>query len=148
MFTGNLDYYKTARENAIQNPDLIYPGDKITLSSARPLETLKNYLSAIYLSKAGKAYKLLSAYSRNKFTDDEFKSSLDVVTFFDLDSMHVCADFIVKGQHILQIKIYLLEDPASWGFNLVREKYKWFIMLFDLNPTFPQDNGFIDWKCK
>jgi len=42
-----------------------------------------------------------------------------------------------------------MEDPASWGFSLVKEKYKWFIMLFDLNPTFPQDNdGFIDWKCK
>jgi hypothetical protein len=147
MFAGNHDYGKTALENGIQNPDLIYPGDTITLSPARPLGTLKTYLDAIYQSEPDRAYPLLSRYSRSHITYDQFAASLYELTFFNLDSMVVCAEFMSNGQHFLQIRLNLLEDPASWGFNLVREKYKWYIMLFDLNPTFPHDSDFIDWRC-
>jgi len=147
MFAGNHDYGKTARENGIRNPDLIYTGDKITVSVARPLETLKTYLYAIYQSTPEKAYRLLSGYSRAHMTYAQFAGSLDEITLFDLDSMSICDEFIQGGRQFLQIKLYLQEDPASWGFTLEREKYKWYIMLFDLNPTFPRDNGFIDWKC-
>lgn len=148
MFTGNLDYHKTAQENGIVNPDLIYPGDRITMLPARPVETLKQYLTAIYQQKADKAYRLLASDSREKIYFEDFKNALDVKTFFYLDSMRVCSDFFSDGHHILQIKLFLLQDPASWGFNLIREKYKWFVLLFDLNPTFPQDSGFVEWQCE
>ena len=147
MFTGNFDYHKIARVNNISNPDLIYPGDKIALPSSRPSKTLKNYLKAIYDSKELEAYKLLSTDTRSKFSFDEFNKSLSKLTFYDLNSLNVCADFIENGSHILQIKLYLEEDPASWGFNLIREKYKWYVLLFNLTSTYPQDNGFLEWKC-
>jgi hypothetical protein len=148
IFTGNLNYLKIARYNGIQNPDLIFPGEKITLPCEKPLNTLRNYLRSIYVNKAKTAYKLLSSATRKKFSLSEFKRSLAETTFYDLKSLNVCADFIAQYQHILQIKAFLEDDPASWGFNLVREKYKWHILLFDLNPTFPLDNEEIDWKCK
>ena len=147
MFTGTYDYDKIAQQNRISKPDLIYPGDIIRLPSTRPIETLRNYLDAIYKSEEMKAYKLLSTNTRSNISYDEFKKALDKITFYNLDSMRICADFIENKNHILQIKILLAEDPASWGFNLIREKYKWYILLFDLNPTNPQDDGFIEWKC-
>ena len=147
MFTGTRDYEKIAQQNRISNPDLIYPGDIISLPSSRPIETLRNYLAAIYKSEEIKAYKLLSTNTRSNISYDEFKKALDKITFYNLDSMRICADFIENENHILQIKILLAQDPASWGFNLIREKYKWYILLFDLNPTNPQDDGFIEWRC-
>ena len=147
MFTGTHDYRKIAQQNRISNPDLIYPGDIIRLPSSRPIETLRNYLAAIYKSEEMKAYKLLSTNTRSNISYDEFNKALDKITFYNLDSMRICADFIEHENHILQIKIWLAQDPASWGFNLIREKYKWYILLFDLNPTNPQDDGFIEWKC-
>jgi hypothetical protein len=147
MFTGTHDYDKIAQQNRISNPDLIYPGDIIRLSSSRPIETLRNYLDAIYKSKETKAYKLLSINTRSNISYDEFKNALDKITFYNLDSMRICSDFIENKNHILQIKIWLAQDPASWGFNLIREKYKWYIVLFDLNPTNPQDDGFVEWRC-
>jgi hypothetical protein len=148
IFTGNLNYYRIARDNNIQNPDLIFPGDKITLSCARPLHTLRTYLEAIYDHESRTAYNLLSRDTREKFTFEEFKDSLGTTTFYDLNSLDVCADFIKEYKHILQIKAFLYQDPASWGFNLVRERYKWQIFLSSLNPTFPLDNETIGWKCK
>jgi hypothetical protein len=147
MFTGTHDYNKIARQNRISNPDLIYPGDIIRLPPPRPIETLRNYLDAIYKSKEMKAYSLLSTITRSKISYDEFKKALDKITFYNLDSMRICSDFIENENHILQIKIFLAQDPASWGFNLIREKYKWYVLLFDLNPTNPQDDGFIEWRC-
>ncbi|MBW2407174.1 MAG: LysM peptidoglycan-binding domain-containing protein, partial [Deltaproteobacteria bacterium] len=147
MFTGTHDYDKIARQNRISNPDLIYPGDVIRLLPTRPLETLRDYLDAIYRSKEMKAYKLLSTHTRSNISYDEFKNALDKITFYNLNSMYICSDFIENENHILQLKILLAEDPASWGFSLIREKYKWHILLFDLNPTNPQDDGFIEWKC-
>lgn len=147
MFTGTHDYDKIARKNRISNPDLIYPGDIIRLPPSRPIDTLRNYLDAIYKSEEMKAYKLLSTNTRSNISYDQFKKALDKITFYNLDTMHICADFIENGNHILQIKILLAQDPASWGFNLIREKYKWYILLFDLNPTNPQDDEFIEWKC-
>ena len=147
MFTGTHDYEKIAQQNRISNPNLIYPGDQITLPSSRPTETLRSYLSAIYKSKAIEAYKLLSTNTRINIPLNEFKKALGKVTFYNLDTISICADFIVNESHILQLKILLNEDPASWGFSLIREKYRWHIVLFDLNPTNPQDDGFIKWKC-
>jgi hypothetical protein len=114
MFTGIHDYRKIARQNRISNPDLIYPGDIIRLPSSRPIETLRNYLSAIYESEEMKAYKLLSANTRLNISYDEFNKALDKITFYNLDSMRICADFIDNENHILQIKIWLAQDPASW----------------------------------
>lgn len=148
FFAGDLNYSRTARDNHIKDPDLIFPGDRVTIPCRRPLETLRTYLVSIYINKAKEAYNLLSSDSRNKFSFDDFKASLDTTTFYDLNSLDVCADFIIKFRHILQIRAFLEQDPASWGFNLVREKYKWRILLFDLNPTFPLDGEKIDWKCK
>jgi len=147
MFTGNLKYGKVARINNISNPDLIYPNDRITLSCDRPLETLRKYLEAIYNFNEKISYELLATATRNKYSFSEFKSALQEITFFDIYSISACADFITNNMHILQLKIYLEEDPASWGFSLVRGKYKWYILLFDLNPIFPRDNGYIEWKC-
>ena len=147
MYAGTHDYFKIAQANDISNPDLILPGDKITLPLSRPVETLREYLRAIYNSKGLEAYKLLSTDTRSKFAFEEFQKSLKEVTFYDLNSMSVCGDFIVNSNHILQIKVYIEEDPASWGFNLIREKYKWYVLLFDLNPTFPRYNGFLEWEC-
>jgi len=147
MYAGTHDYFKIAQANDISNPDLIFPGDKITLPLSRPVETLREYLRAIYNSKELDAYKLLSSDTRSKFAFEEFQKSLKEVTFYDLNSMSVCADLIANSNHILQIKIYIEEDPASWGFNLVREKYKWYVLLFDLNATFPRYNGFLEWEC-
>lgn len=147
MFTGTHDYDKIAQQNRISNPDLIYPGDIIRLPSLRPIKTLRSYLTAIYKSEEMKAYKLLSSNTRSNISYDQFKKALDKITFYNLDSMRICSDFVENEHHILQIKIWLAEDPASWGFNLIRENYKWYILLFDLNPTNPQDDGFIEWKC-
>lgn len=147
MFTGTHEYEKIAQKNRISNPNLIYPGDLITLPSSRPTETLRDYLSAIYKSEAIEAYKLLSTNTRLNISFDEFKKALNEITFYNLDTIFICADFIVNENHILQLKILLNEDPASWGFSLIREKYRWYILLFDLNPTNPQDDGFIKWKC-
>lgn len=147
MFTGTHDYDKIAQQNRISNPNLIYPGDIITLPSTRPLETLRIYLDAIYNSEEMKAYELLSTTTRSNMSFHDFKNALDKITFYNLDAMRICADFIANGNHILQIKILLAEDPASWGFNLIREKYRWYILLFDLNPTNPQDDGFVEWRC-
>jgi len=147
MFTGTHDYEKIARENRISNPDLIFPGNLLTLPPSRPIETLRAYLHAIYKSEAIEAYKLLATQTRLNISFDEFKKALDATTFYNLDSIFICADFILNNNHILQLKILLNEDPASWGFNLIREKYKWYILLFDLNPTNPQDDGFVEWKC-
>ena len=146
-YTGTHGYEKIAQQNRISNPDLIYPGDRLTLPSSRPIKTLRDYLNAIYKSKAIEAYNLLSSNTRFNISLDEFKKALDEITFYDLDTTAICADFIVNEHHILQLKIRLNEDPASWGFSLIREKYKWYILLFDLNPTNPQDDGFIEWKC-
>ena len=148
FFAGDLNYYRTARDNHIKNPDLIFPGEKVTVPCRRPLETLRTYLISIYINKAKDAYDLLSSDSRNKFSFEDFKGSLETTTFYDLNSLDVCADFIIKFGHILQIRAFLEQDPASWGFNLVREKYNWHILLFNLNPTFPLDDEKIDWKCK
>lgn len=147
MFTGTHEYEKVAQQNRISNPNLIYPGDLITLPSSRPIETLRDYLSAIYKSEALKAYKLLSTKTRSNISFDEFKKALDEITFYNLDTISICADYIVNENHILQLKILLNEDPASWGFSLIREKYRWYILLFDLKPTNPQDDGFAKWKC-
>jgi hypothetical protein len=147
MFTGTHDYHKIAQQNRISNPDVIYPGDIIRLPSSRPNRTLRNYLNAIYKSDEMKAYQLLSANTRSKIAYDDFKKALDKITFYNLDTMRICADFVENGYHVIQIKILLAEDPASWGFSLIRQKYKWYILLFDLNPTNPQDDGFIEWKC-
>ena len=147
MYTGTHDYEKIARQNRIPDPHLIYPGSLITLPSSRPIQTLKGYLDAIYNSKAIEAYKLLSANTRLTISFDKFTKALDEITFYNLDTIFICADFFVNQNHILQLKIRLNEDPASWGFSLIREKYKWYILLFDLNPTNPQDDGFVEWKC-
>jgi hypothetical protein len=147
MFTGTHEYETIAQQNRISNPNLIYPGDHITLPSSRPIETLRGYLSAIYKSEAIEAYKLLSTNTRSNISFDEFKNALDEITFYNLDTISICADFIVNENHILQLKILLNEDPASWGFSLIREKYRWYILLFDLNPTNPQDDGFTKWEC-
>ena len=147
MFTGNHDFEKIARKNRISNPDLIFPGNLLTLPSVRPIETLRAYLSAIYKPEAIAAYNLLATQTRLNISFDKFKKALDAITFYNLDSIFICADFILNNNHILQLKILLNEDPASWGFNLIREKYKWYILLFDLNPTNPQDDGFVEWKC-
>ncbi len=147
MYAGSHDYFKIAQANDISNPDLIFPGDKITVPLSRPVGTLREYLRAIYGSKELEAYKLLSTDTRSKFAFEEFENSIKEMTFYDLNSMSVCGNFIDKGNHILQVKVYLKEEPASWGFNLIREKYKWYVLLFDLNPTFPRYNGFLEWKC-
>ena len=147
MFTGTHDYDKVARQNRISNPNLIYPGEIITLNSSRPIETLRSYLASIYKSEEMKAYKLLSTKTRSNISYDEFKKALGKITFYNLNAMRICADFIENKNHILQIKILLAQDPASWGFNLIREKYKWYVLLFDLNPTSPQGDGFIEWRC-
>ena len=75
MFTGTYDYDKIAQQNRISNPDLIYPGDIIRLPSTRPIETLRNYLDAIYKSEEMKAYKLLSTNTRSNISYDEFKKA-------------------------------------------------------------------------
>ncbi len=147
MFTGNLNYFKVAKLNNIINPDLIYPGNKISLNTYRPITTLREYLTSIYGNKLNIAYKLLSRDTREKFSYSEFKRSTNGVTYYDLSSLKVCSDFYLNNRHILQINAQLEEDPASWGFSLVREKYKWYILLFELDPTAPKDDDFITWKC-
>jgi len=146
-YSGNLNYHRLAALNNISDPDLIYPDDKIMLSAARPIGTLQKYLHAVYNSHASEAYDLLSTETRRKYSFLQFKRSLHSITIYDLNSMMICSDFDLNHQHILQLKIYLLEDAASWGFNLVKENYKWYIVLFDLNPTAPRDNGYIEWRC-
>lgn len=146
-YSGNLNYFRVAESNSISNPDLIYPDDTIILSAAKPVATLQKYLHAIYNSHPREAYDLLSTETRRKYSFLQFKRSAHPMTVYDLDSIIICSDFLLHRQHILQLKIFLLEDAASWGFNLVREKYKWYILLFDLNPTAPRDNGYIEWRC-
>ncbi|MFO7560636.1 MAG: LysM peptidoglycan-binding domain-containing protein [Desulfobacterales bacterium] len=146
-YTGNLNYFRVAESNNISNPDLIYPDDTIILSAVKPVATLQKYLHAIYNSHPREAYDLLSTETRRKYSFLQFKRSVHPMTVYDLDSIIICSDFLLHRQHILQLKIFLLEDAASWGFNLVREKYKWYILLFDLNPTAPRDNGYIEWRC-
>lgn len=147
MYAGTHDFIKVAQANDILLPDLIHPGQKITVPSSRPIMTLKEYLSSIYESGVSDAYKLLSFSSRQKFSFKDFQDSLKETTFYDLNSISICADFVCKGKHILQMRVYLEEDAANWGFNLIREKYKWYILLFDLNPTSPRENGYVEWKC-
>ena len=148
MFTGNLNYFKVAKENNIANPDLIYPGNKVSLSSSRPINRLRKYLSSIYDSKLNIAYKLLSRDTHAKFSYDEFKKSINDITYYDLFSLTVCSDFYLNRYHVLQIKAQLAEDPASWGFNLILEKCNWNIVLYELYPTAPRDDVFIIWKCE
>jgi hypothetical protein len=147
MFTGTHDYQRVARQNGIANPDLIHPGDPISLSSSRPVAALKGYLSAIYEAEAVTAYKLLSTCTRSRISFGDFKKSLAEITFYNLDTIFICADFLANDNHILQLKIRFSEDPASWGFSMIREKYRWYVLLFDLNPTNPQDDGSIEWRC-
>lgn len=147
MFTGNLDYFTIANINNIQNPDLIYPGDKIILNPSRPINTLRSYLENNYESNFNNAYHLMSAETRAWFSFTDFVKSLFPIIEYDIDSIRICSDLSVKGHHILQLEVQYYEDPAKWGFNLVREKYKWYIILFDKNPTHPQENGFLEWKC-
>ena len=97
MYTGTHDYEKIAKQNRISNPNLIYPGDLITLPSSRPTETLRSYLSTIYKFKATEAYKLLSTNTRLNIPLNEFKKALGKITFYNLDTISICADFIENG---------------------------------------------------
>jgi len=146
-YAGNLDYLRVAELNRISDPDLIYPGDKIMVSAARPVGTLRKYLHAVYNSRVREAYELLSTETRSQYSFPQFKRSLHPITVYNLNSIRICSDFTIRNQPILQMKVFLLEDVASWGFNLVREKYSWYIVLFDLNPTAPRDDGYIEWRC-
>jgi hypothetical protein len=147
MYAGSHDFEGVARANDISLPDLILPEQQITVPSSRPIETLRRYLEAIYRARASDAYRLLSSATRQTFSFESFKRSLGEMTLYDLDTISICADFICNGNHILQMKVYLDKDVANWGFNLIREKYKWYILLFDLNPTSPQENGYVEWMC-
>lgn len=138
MFTGTLNYMKVAKANKIKNPDMILPGKKIRLKTKNPISLLNQYLEAIYDNKSATAYELLSAYTKANISFAEFEELLKERTEFDMNSFEVISDDLWNKQLVLLIKARLEDDPATWGFNLIREKGRWRILLLNHNPTFSQ----------
>ena len=147
MFSGSHDYFKVAESNDISNPDLIFPGDMVHISQKRPIRSLGKYLESIYSDDFKAAYAALSSLTASWYSYEEFTKSFDLKPDYDLSTIKICADFYVDGRHYLQMEIQHYEDPAKWGFTLVRERYKWYIVLFDKNPVHPLSNGYLEWKC-
>ncbi|MBW2593619.1 MAG: LysM peptidoglycan-binding domain-containing protein [Deltaproteobacteria bacterium] len=148
MFSGSHEYQRIAKLNNISNPDLIFPGDKVTLSQKRPNRALREYLGSIYFKNYKYAYSLLSSETNSWYSYNDFIKSFEITTYYDLSSIIICSDFQFNGKHFLQMEINHYEDPAKWGFILIRQKYNWYLLLFDKNPTHPMSNGYLEWKCK
>lgn len=138
MFTGTLNYMKIAKANKIKNPDLITPGKKINLKTNNPISVLELYLDAIYENKSAKAYELLSTQIKSNLTLAEFEKAIQERTEFDMNSLTVTSDTLWNKHLVLFVKARLEDDPATWGFNLIREKRRWRILVLNHNPTFPQ----------
>lgn len=138
MFTGNLNYKKVARANRISNPDLIFPGNKIILITKNPISVIGRYFEAIYDNRSEKAYEMLSSYTKSSLSLAEFDSSIKQRTAFDMTSFEVISDTIWDKHLVLFIEAHLESDPAKWGFNVIREKGKWRVLVLNHNPTFPQ----------
>jgi len=147
MFSGSHDYFKVAEFNDISNPDLIFPGDMIFISQKRPVRSLGKYLESIYSDDFKAAYAALSSITTSWYSYEDFIKSFNLKTDYELSTIKICADFYVDGKHYLQMEIQHSEDPANWGFTLVREKYKWYLVLFDKFPMHPVSNGYLEWKC-
>ena len=147
MFSGSHDYFKVAKFNNISNPDIIFPGDMISINQKRPIKSLSKYLESIYSDDLKAAYAALSSLTTLWYSYEDFIKSFDSKIDYELSTIKICADFYVDGRHYLQMEIWHYEDPAQWGFTLVREKYKWYLVLFDKNPMHPISNGYLEWKC-
>ena len=147
MFSGSHDYFKVAKFNGISNPELIFPGDRISISQKRPLRSLSKYFESIYSDDFKAAYATLSSITTSWYSYEDFTKSFDLKTDYELSTIKICADFYVDGKHYLQMKIEHYEDPAEWGFTLVRERYKWYVVLFDKYPMHPISNGYLQWNC-
>ena len=144
MFEGHLNYLDVAKSNNIKTPDLIYPGNKIIVKTKNPASRLSLYLEAIYAGDTSRAYSMLSSKSQTKYSLDTFGKSVKETTFFDLGFFELTDQTQVDGQTVVQIKVQMEEDPATWSFNLIRENKQWRILLLDLHPTFPQDDDILD----
>ena len=148
LFSGSLNYYPVAERNKIANPDLIHPNDKIILSPDKPINRLRSYLKNIYDSQYKSAYLHLSSQTRERFTYEGFVKNTQPEVDYDLFSISICADFYYKKEHYCQLSIFHYEDPAKWGFDLVRKKYQWFVVLNDLNPTHPAVDESLGCRCE
>jgi len=138
MFAGTLNYMKVAKANKIVTPDLILLGKKIRLSAENPISLIDQYLEAIHENESAKAYERLSNYTKANLPPAEFERLIQERTSFDMNSFEVISDSLWNKHLVLFIRAQLEGDPASWGFNLIREKGKWRVLLLDHNPTFPQ----------
>ena len=138
LFTGTLNYMKIAKANRINNPDLILPGNKIRLTAKKPLSVIEHYFEAIYDNRSKEAYEMLSSYTNSSLSLAEFENLIKERTAFDMDSFDVISDNIWNKHLVLFIEAHLESDPATWGFNLIREKGKWRVLVLNHNPTFPQ----------
>ena len=148
MFVGNHDFGKVAQNNSIRNPDLIYPGNKIGLNPLRPVNTLSTYLDDVYSEDFESAYNLLSSQTKKWYSYSDFNIPIETRPEYDLETIEICSEFVYEGKQYLQLKIHLFDDPATWGFTLVREKYKWYLVYFDKHPLQPYINGKFQWRCK
>ncbi len=89
--------------------------------SQTAVQTVKDYVAALRSDDYAKAYDLLSLDSQSKHTREKFeKQGKQGMPLYDLERARVT----IKGKSA-QVEIPEIEDPATFGFHLVREGEAW-----------------------
>ncbi len=101
-------------------------------------QVLRQYLISMENRDYETAYDYLSQESRARHSFDEFVNSLkDGMTLFS--KRHFWQ--VHKKDNKVMLGIALYQDPATWGFELIKEK-KWHIVWEQGRPYFPYPDNF------
>jgi len=102
--------------------------------SRTPSQVVVAYLEALYDGRYRDAYDLLTAASQKKHPFAQFEQQAQSgVTEYDLGSAKVVRQVGDEAT----VNIQLLEDPATAGFHLRRERGAWRIVYTTGVPGFP-----------
>lgn len=101
--------------------------------SSQAVKTVTDYLTALTDHQYASAYMLLSRDSQSKHSRADFEQhGKQEMPLYDLKT----AKATVTGDQALVV-VQLLEDPATHGFNLVREDENWKIVYWGGVPGVP-----------
>jgi hypothetical protein len=95
-----------------------------------PEQVVRQYLSALKKKDYRAAYSYLTPDTQGIFSLQEFAGIDRGYSGLDENNAEICWQGVFVSMKIKQ-------DPASWGYLLVKSKGKWKIVIREGSPSFP-----------